>query len=444
MSPSSPFPLGASDTPQCREVQPARCLQGELVVPADKSMSHRAALLASLARGRSRVENFLTAQDCLDTVACLELLGVPVSWAGPTTLLVDGVGLDGLREPADALWAGNSGTTMRLLAGVAAGIPGLTVLRGDASLLRRPMARIREPLLAMGARIDGREGGRFPPLVIRGGPLRPLRWRSPVASAQVKSAVLLAGLFVEGETSVCEPAISRDHTERMLTGAGVPVWREGTTVALRGRVTPSPLDFRVPGDLSSAAFWLVAASVLPGSELRIRGVGVNPTRTGVLDVLLAMGADIRRENEQIGGGEPFCDLVVRSACLRGTTIGGEIVPRLIDELPILAVAAACADGRTLFTDVDELRHKESDRLRAIVRCFSALGVEVQETPEGLSIQGGAQILGGQVASGGDHRIAMCLAVLGLLASGPVTVVDTACVATSYPAFFSDLQRIVQR
>ncbi|MEB3220904.1 MAG: 3-phosphoshikimate 1-carboxyvinyltransferase [Candidatus Sericytochromatia bacterium] len=427
---------------ETRTVEPARRLCGDLRVPADKSLSHRAALLAALAEGESRIRGFLAAEDCLATLSAVQALGAKVTGEPTGELRIRGGGLGGLREPTDVLDAGNSGTTLRLLAGVAAGLPGLTVLTGDASLRRRPMGRVVDPLVRMGARILGRGGGALAPLAIGGGGLRPIAHASPVASAQVKSAVLLAGLFAEGETSVSEPHPSRDHTERMLAALGATVRKGEGGVSVLGRPTLRPFEFDVPGDVSSAAFWVVAATIVPGSEVVLRGVGVNETRTGALDVLLAMGADIRRVEPRLVAGEPVCDLVVRGAPLRGTRVEAHQAPRLIDEVPILAVAAACAEGDTLFEGVGELRHKESDRLAAIIERLGALGLRAVAEGECLRVHGGACWQAGEVDSGGDHRMAMSAAVVGLLARGTVTVRDTACVRTSYPGFWDDMRRLV--
>ncbi|MEB3330709.1 MAG: 3-phosphoshikimate 1-carboxyvinyltransferase [Candidatus Sericytochromatia bacterium] len=421
-----------------RTVRPVSRLRGELVTPADKSLSHRAALLAALANGTSRIRGFLPGDDCLATLEAVRALGAEVEGDPARELRIRGGGLSRLHEPEGVIDAGNSGTTMRLLAGLAAGIPGLTVLTGDASLRRRPMARVLEPLARMGARVSGRAAGRLAPLVIQGGGLVPITHLSPVASAQVKSAVLLAGLFAEGETRVLEPHRSRDHTERMLAALGATVREVEGGVGVLGRAELQPFEFEVPGDVSSAAFWAVAASVVPGSEVVLQGVGVNETRTGALDVLRAMGASLTQEHRREVAGEPVCDLVVRSATLRGTRVGPEVAPRLIDEVPILAVAAGCAAGQTVFEGVGELRHKESDRLAAIVQRLGSLGLRATAEGDQLVVEGGARWRAGAVASGGDHRLAMSLAVIGLVAAGPVEVVDTACVRTSYPGFWDDM------
>lgn len=425
-----------SPLPDAITLEPGGPLRGTLRVPPDKSMSHRAALLALLAPGKSRIRHFLRSEDCLNTLACIEALGATVEWVSADEVHITGVGVGHLKEPAGPLWCGNSGTTMRLLAGVVAGGSGLTILDGDDSLRSRPMARVCEPLRQMGAQIWGRAGDRLAPLAIRGGSLHGIDYTSPVASAQVKSALLLAGLGAEGPTCVREPQRSRDHTERMLAACGVALEIDDTCVRLAGPATLEPLDFTVPGDISSAAFWLVAASIVPGSEVLLQGVGVNDTRSGVLDVLGAMGADISRENMRETCGEPVCDMRVRSAALRGTDIGGALIPRLIDEVPILAVAAGCAEGLTRITDAQELRVKESDRLRAIAQQLGALGLMAEEHPDGLTIQGETTWRGGDAVSGGDHRIAMSLAIAALRAPRAVTIHGARCTDTSYPGFWA--------
>ncbi len=417
-------------------------LRGTLRVPGDKSISHRAALLAALADGPSRIRSFLAGEDCLATLGCLRALGVQWRLEDGGTLEVTGAGLHGLREPDQVLDCANSGTSMRLLSGILAGQPFLSVLSGDASLRSRPMDRVAEPLRLMGATVAARAGGRLAPLSISGGNLHGIRYRLPVASAQVKSAVLLAGLFASGETVVEEPAPSRDHTERMLERAGVDIRREGPAIRLLAPSRLEPLDMTVPADVSSAAFWLVAATVHPDAELRLLGVGLNPTRTGLLDVLRQMGADIEVEEERTAGGETAADLVARSSRLQGVEVGGEIIPRLIDEVPALAVAASFAQGRTVVRDAAELRLKESDRIAAVAGQLRALGARVEELPDGLVIEGGDGLRGGRVDSGGDHRLAMALAMAGLLAEGETLVAGADAVDISYPAFWHDLESVV--
>ncbi|OAT86546.1 3-phosphoshikimate 1-carboxyvinyltransferase [Desulfotomaculum copahuensis] len=416
-------------------VNPAGPLTGTVTVPGDKSISHRAVMLGALAEGDTRIENFLPGDDCLSTVRCLKAMGVRFS--GPDSdgaLTVHGRGAAALQEPADVLDAGNSGTTMRLLLGILAGLPFFSVLSGDASLRRRPMARVSAPLKQMGARIDGRGNGELAPLSIRGGALRGIDFHSPVASAQVKSAVLLAGLLADGETSVTEPVRSRDHTERMLHYFGARLTVDGLTVRLAGgqKLTAQPVP--VPGDISSAAFLLVAASLLPGSDLTIANVGVNPTRDGILDVLGRMGADITPCNRRTAAGEPVADIRVRAAALHGVSVGGALIPRLIDEIPVLAVAGALATGETVIRDAAELKVKESNRIATMVAELGKMGAEIAELPDGLVVRGGRPLRGALCDSHGDHRVAMACAVAGLTARGATTVRDAACVDVSFPGF----------
>ncbi len=424
--------------------RPAR-LRATIQVPGDKSISHRAAILGALASGPSTVRRFLAAEDCLATLACLRALGV--EWQleeeapGVATLVLAGVGLRGLREPADVLDARNSGTTLRLLAGVLAGQPFASVLTGDASLRSRPVGRVVEPLRKMGGQFFARDGDRWPPLAIRGGSLRGVHYRLPVASAQVKSAVLLAGLFAEGETVVEEPLATRDHTERLLRSMGADLRREGPVIRLTPPADLSPVDVEVPGDLSAAAFWLVAAAAHPDAEIVLPKVGVNPTRSGMLDILSMMGATVELTEERMVGGEPVADLTVRSSRLRGVDVDGELTARSMDELPALAVAAAFAEGRTTVRDAEELRVKESDRIAALTGELRKLGVAIEERPDGFTIEGtaGGNVLqGASVNGGGDHRLAMALAVAGLLADGETVVEDAEAVAVSYPGFWEDL------
>ncbi|MHB8732481.1 MAG: 3-phosphoshikimate 1-carboxyvinyltransferase [bacterium] len=418
-------------------VAPGRALRGTVRVPGDKSISHRAVLLGALARGLTSVDGFLRAEDCLATVRCVRALGIEVDDDGERLTVHGGP----LRAPDGVLDVGNSGTTIRLLTGILAGQPFRSTITGDASIRRRPMDRIAEPLRRMGARIDGRDGGRLAPLTVEGGALRPIAYTTPVASAQVKSAILLAALFAGGETAVTEPSLSRDHTERMLEGFGVPVVREGLTVRLRGPAAPLAAPVHVPGDISSAAFFFVAAAIVPGSEVTVRDVGLNPTRTGVLDALRAMGAAVEIANLRDTGGEPAGDVTVRAAALHGTAIGGGLIPRLLDELPVLAVAASVADGETIIRDAAELRVKESDRIAALARELGAIGARVEAQADGLAIRGLPRLRGGRAASGGDHRVAMALAVAGLRAAAPVTVDDTDCIRTSFPGFEETLRSL---
>lgn len=423
-----------------RVLLPGGSLRGRLRIPGDKSVSHRAIMFGSIAEGTTRVTNFLPGEDCLGTIRCFQALGVPIEGDG-TEWVVRGQGLHGLREPEDVLDVGNSGTTLRLMLGLLAGMPGFAAVTGDASIRRRPMGRIVQPLRMMGAEIRGRRDGTLAPLAIKGGALKPMAYQSPVASAQVKSAVLLAGLYAEGTTSVTEPALSRDHTEKLLTAMGARLVRDGLTVSIAGGSTLAACDVEVPGDISSAAFWLVAGAVVPDSELVLEHVGVNPTRTGILDVLSRMGADITGEDEGEAAGEPVADLRVRSSELVGTTLKGDLIPRLVDEIPILALAACCASGQTIIRDAQELRVKESDRLSAIATELGKLGARIQELPDGLVIEGPTRWRGGEVQSKGDHRMAMTLAVASLLTPDPVTLDGVACTETSYPGFWRALERL---
>lgn len=406
---------------------------GEVRVPGDKSISHRALILGALAEGETEIRGLLEAEDCLATLAILRALGVAIVADGGRVRIA-GRGWGGLREPDGVLDAGNSGTSLRLLAGVLAGRPLFSVLTGDASLRARPMRRIAEPLRAMGARVLGRGDGAYAPLAIRGGALRAITWRSPVASAQIKSAILLAGLQATGRTTVEEPSRSRDHTERLLAAFGAPPAVAGPRVSVTGPVLLRGTRVAVPGDFSSAAFFLVAAAACPGAELLVRDVGVNPTRTGLLDALRRMGAAVRLERPREEGGEPVADVRVQGARLRGIEVAAGEVPRLIDEVPILAVAAALADGPTTIAGVDELRVKEVDRLAALAGELGALGAAVVVEDHRVVIGGGGGLRGAAVASRGDHRMAMSLAVAALFAAGETEVADVACVETSFPGF----------
>ncbi|GIX30651.1 MAG: 3-phosphoshikimate 1-carboxyvinyltransferase [Porticoccaceae bacterium] len=408
-------------------------LEGRVRVPGDKSISHRAVMLGSLAEGVTEVSGFLEGEDALATLAAFRSLGVPIEGPEEGRLRIHGVGLHGLEAPGHPLYLGNSGTSMRLLAGLLAGQRFDSELTGDESLSRRPMRRVAEPLARMGAKVETSPAG-TPPLRIYGGRrLVGIDYAMPVASAQVKSALLLAGLYARGQTRVTEPAPTRDHTERMLAGFGWPVRREGATVVLDegGSLRATAVD--VPADISSAAFFLVAATLVPGSDLLLEHVGVNPTRTGVIDILRAMGADIELVRPRTCGGEPVADLRVRHARLRGIAIPEAWVPLAIDEFPVLFVAAACAEGTTVLAGAGELRVKESDRIQVMAEGLASLGIDARPTADGIVIKGG-RLRGGRVASHGDHRIAMAFAVAGLVADGPVEVEETRNVATSFPGF----------
>nr|WP_295382213.1 3-phosphoshikimate 1-carboxyvinyltransferase [Pseudoxanthomonas sp.] len=412
---------------------PGQPLRGELTIPGDKSVSHRAIMFAALADGVSRIDGFLEGEDTRATAAIFQKLGVRIETPSPSRRIVHGVGVDGLKAPAGELDCGNAGTGMRLLAGLLAAQPFDSVLVGDESLSRRPMRRITGPLARMGARIDTEEGG-LPPLRIHGGqPLHGIDYTLEVASAQVKSAVLLAGLYAQGDTVVHEPHPTRDYTERMLAAFGAGIEFSPGHARLRGGQRLRATDVVVPADFSSAAFFLVAASIVPGSELRLRAVGLNPRRTGLLAALRLMGADIREENAARQGGEPVADLVVRHAPLRGIEVPEALVPDMIDEFPALFVAAACAEGPTVVRGAAELRVKESDRLATMAAGLRTLGLQVDETPDGGTIHPGA-LHSGRIDSHGDHRIAMSFAVAGQRSLGEVQVGDIANVATSFPGF----------
>jgi 3-phosphoshikimate 1-carboxyvinyltransferase len=414
-------------------LQPGGRLTGRLRVPGDKSISHRAIMLGALADGVTEVSGFLEGEDALATLEAFRAMGVSIERPGAGRVRIHGVGLRGLRAPAQPLYLGNSGTSMRLLCGLLAGQPFDTELRGDASLSRRPMQRVTAPLAQMGARFMTTEAGTAPIKVLGTQELQGMAYRMPVASAQVKSAILLAGLYAEGQTCVTEPAPTRDHTERMLRGFGYPLDKAQDTVCLEGggSLTAMPID--IPADISSAAFFLVGASIAPGSELVLEHVGVNPTRTGIIDILRLMGADIALENAREAGGEPVADLRVRAARLRGIEVPPELVPLAIDEFPAIFVAAACAEGDTVVTGAEELRVKESDRIAAMAQGLAALGIECDPRLDGIRIRGG-QLRAGRVDSLGDHRIAMSFAIAALRAEGEVLIDDCSNVDTSFPGF----------
>lgn len=418
-------------------------LRGRLDIPGDKSISHRAVIFNAVAEGNAGITNFLTGADCLSTIACLRALGVEIEQQGSTVRVI-GRGLRGLQEPAGVLDCGNSGTTIRLLAGLLAGQRFFSVLTGDDSLRSRPMARVLGPLNALGAKIDGRQSGARAPLAIRGTPLHGGAYELPVASAQVKSALLLAGLTGDGVVRLTGKTASRDHSERMLAAMGIDlrnVKGEITLYPPAHPVFPYPLSLRVPGDPSSAAFWWVAAAIHPDAEITTVGVSLNPTRTGALDVLRAMGADISISDQRLEGQEPIGDVTVRSSALRGTTIGGEIIPRLIDEIPVLAVAAAYAHGETTIKDATELRAKESDRITTVVGELRKLGVEIEPTDDGMIIAGGGELHGAPVDSHHDHRLAMAWAIASVAAEGETMIHDAASADVSYPGFWAHLEQI---
>ncbi|MDD2852543.1 MAG: 3-phosphoshikimate 1-carboxyvinyltransferase [Desulfuromonadaceae bacterium] len=424
-------------------IQPAVSVNGEIVVPGDKSISHRSIMLGAIANGVTTVRGFLRGEDNMSTMHAFRAMGVEIHDDGET-ISISGRGLRGLQEPADVLDCGNSGTTIRLITGLLSGQSFFSVVTGDQYLRKRPMKRIVEPLSLMGACINGRNGGTLAPLAIRGGSLHGISYQSPVSSAQIKSSLMLAGLYADGETSITEPSLSRDHSERMfrLFGASLNLHDKGVTV--RGGVELTAQEVTVPGDISSAAFFMVAALITPHSELLIRNVGVNPSRTGVIDILQAMGGNIQLVDEREVSGEPVADILVCTSRLKGIAISGSVVPRAIDEFPAVCIAAARAEGITTIRDARELRVKETDRIIAMAENLGRLGITVTETEDGMDITGSEQLNGGTVDSRGDHRIAMSLSVAALVASRGITVTDIDCVATSFPSFYPLLEKVASR
>lgn len=422
-------------------IQGVQRVRGEITVPGDKSISHRAVMFSALAEGTTSIEGFLPGADCLSTISCFRKLGITVKQDGDR-VQVEGKGWYGLTEPADILDIGNSGTTIRLIMGILSTQPFHSVLIGDESIARRPMKRVTGPLRQMGADIAGRQNGEYTPLSLRGGKLTGIEYHSPVSSAQIKSAMLLAGLQAEGATTIYEPELSRDHTERMLRSFGVEVESFTGGVRIRGgQRLVSPGCIQVPGDISSAAFPLVAAAMLPGSRVTVRNVGINPTRSGIIDVLKAMGADLMLHNERLMNGEPVADIEVAYSSLKGTEIGGEIIPRLIDEIPVIAVLATQAEGVTVIKDAAELKVKETNRIDTVVAELRKMGAHIEPTEDGMIIHGGTPLTGAVCDSHGDHRIGMAVAVAGLAASGETTVLNAASIDVSFPGFFATLQQI---
>ena len=413
-------------------------LRGELAVPGDKSISHRSVMFGALSEGITEAENFLTGADCLSTISCFRQMGISVEQNG-TSVIVHGKGLHGLTRPSGIIDAGNSGTTVRLLSGILAGQPFDSMITGDASIQKRPMKRVMTPLSQMGASITSVHENGCAPLQIKGSPLHGIHYLSPVASAQVKSCVLLAGLYADTPTSVTEPAISRNHSELMLRYFGADIQCEGTT----STVLPDPRlvgqKVNVPGDISSAAYFIAAALLVPGSEVLLKNVGINPTRDGMLRVVRAMGGDVTLVNENTDGAEPCADLLIRSSSLHATTIEGELIPTLIDELPVIAVLAAFAEGTTVIKDAAELKVKESDRIAVMTENLKRMGADVEPTDDGMIIHGGRPLHGATINPYLDHRIAMSFAVAALAADGETKIQDADCVKISYPGFYTDLE-----
>lgn len=414
------------------DIRKMRSVRGEIKVPGDKSISHRAVMLGSLADGITHISGFLKGADCLSTIDCFRAMGIKIDIDG-SDVTVYGKGLHGLNKPQKTLYTGNSGTTTRLLCGILAGQPFDTDITGDASICKRPMGRVTKPLSLMGADIDNE----YCPLHIHGTRLHGMEYNMTVASAQVKTALILAGLYAEGDTIIHEIEKSRDHTELMLAAMGANLETNGLTIKVGKTDFLKAQDILVPGDISSAAFFIVLGAIMPDSEIIIRNVGINPTRTGIIDVMRAMGANMELINEHTAAGEPVADIVIRSSELHGTEIAGAIIPRLIDELPVIAAAAVFAEGKTVIRDAQELKVKETNRIRAVVDEFRKCGIDIEETADGMIITGGKPIHGADFAAYGDHRMAMSLAILSQLADGESTLDDSSCVDVSYPGFFED-------
>ena len=417
-------------------IQKIKKAVGQIKVPGDKSISHRAVMLGSLANGVTEISGFLKGADCLSTIDCFRKMGIDIDINGEN-VTVHGNGLRGLKKPDEMLYTGNSGTTTRLLCGILAGQNFDTSITGDASIQKRPMSRVVQPLSMMGAKIENE----YCPLYITGTKLHGIDYKMPVASAQVKTAIILAGLYADGETVIHEIEKSRDHTELMLSAMGADLTVDNLDITVKPTNDLTAVNVDVPGDISSAAFFLVLGAIMPNSQITVINVGINPTRTGIIDVLKDMGADITLENVHTSAGETVADITVRSSSLKGTTVGGDIIPRLIDELPIIAVAAVFADGQTVIKDAQELKVKETNRIRAVVDEFNKCGIDITETDDGMIINGGKSIHGADFKTYGDHRMAMSLTVLAQLADGESTLDDSDCACVSYPTFFDDFYKL---
>ena len=421
-------------------VKQAKQIEGTVRVPGDKSISHRAVMFGALANGTTQIEGFLTGADCLSTIACFRKMGIEIEQK-EDRVTVQGKGWYGLQEPSSYLDVGNSGTTIRLMSGILATQPFHAVMEGDESIAKRPMRRVVAPLRQMGAKIDGRKEGEYTPLSIRGGDLQGIEYQSPVASAQVKSAILLAGLQAKGVTSVTEPHLSRDHTERMLQAFGVQVERDGCTVKVKGGQELQGRSIKVPGDISSAAFLIAAVMMVPGSSLLIENVGVNPTRTGIIDAVRQMGGKLELVNERVVNEEPVADLRVTHSELTGIELSGDLIPRLIDEIPVIAVMATQATGRTVIRDAQELKVKETDRIATVVSQLRKFGANVTPTEDGMIIEGKTVLTGATIDSMGDHRIGMAMAIAGLAASGETVIENDQAIDVSFPGFAALLEQI---
>lgn len=420
-----------------------KSLKGEIIIPGDKSISHRSVMFGAISRGKTTISNFLPGEDCLSTIACFRTLGVDINMDDPDKVVINGKGFEGLKEPEEILDVGNSGTTIRLMMGILSGRPFFSVIKGDVSIGKRPMTRVTKPLSQMGAIIDGREKGEFTPLAIRGGNLKGIEYTLPVASAQVKSSILFAGLQAEGVTTIYEPSKTRDHTERMIRQFGGEVTSDGLVVSVKGGQNLHGTDVYVPGDISSAAFFLVAGAVLPDSELILKNVGLNPTRTGIIDVMKEMGADMEIINQRRDEFEPIGDIIIRTSSLKSTEIEGDMIPRLIDEIPVIALLATQAEGTTVIRDAEELKVKETNRIDTVVNELRKLGANIEATDDGMIIRGRTSLTGGTVSSHGDHRIGMMLAIAALLAKEPVYLENPDAISISYPEFFTHLQSVIE-
>jgi 3-phosphoshikimate 1-carboxyvinyltransferase len=417
-------------------------LNGTVTIPGDKSISHRSVMFGSIAHGETQVTNFLPGEDCFSTISCFRKLGVTIEEAD-NQLRIIGKGFEGLTEPSEVLDVGNSGTTIRLLMGILAGRPFFSSLVGDESIGKRPMTRVTNPLSEMGAKIDGRKDGSFTPISIRGGGLKPINYHLPVASAQVKSALILAGLQAEGQSTIIEPEETRDHTERMIIKFGGEIHKDNQRIIVKGGQKLTATTIQVPGDISSAAFFLVAGAIIPNSEIVLKDVGLNPTRTGIIEVMKKMGADLEIVQNKETLFEPSGDLIIKTSELKGTVIEGNLIPKLIDEIPIIALLATQAEGTTIIKDAEELKVKETNRIDTVVQELKKLGARIEATEDGMIIHGKSKITGGTVSSHGDHRIGMMLAIAALLCENEAELENPEAISVSYPNFFSHLNSLIK-
>lgn len=417
-------------------------LKGKITIPGDKSISHRSVMFGAIAHGETKVSNFLPGEDCLSTISCFRKLGVTIE-ENDGQLRIIGKGFEGLTEPNEVLDVGNSGTTIRLLMGILAGRPFFSSLVGDESIGKRPMTRVTNPLKDMGAKIDGRKNGSFTPVSIRGGGLKPIKYELPVASAQVKSAIILAGLQADGQSIIVEPEETRDHTERMIVKFGGEIHKDNQEIFVKGGQKLTAATIQVPGDISSAAFFLVAGAVIPESEIVLKNVGLNPTRTGIIEVMNKMGADLEIVQTEESSFEPFGDIIIKTSNLKGTVIEGDLIPKLIDEIPIIALLATQAEGTTIIKDAEELKVKETNRIDTVVQELKTLGANIEATDDGMIIHGKSKLNGGTVSSHGDHRIGMMLAIAALLCEDEAELENPDAISVSYPNFFTHLNSLIK-